>query len=137
MKPIFPVPVALAALLLALPICAQAVPAGRNMRVNPVDAAVFEVIAPTAAPGGDYWCGAADYARRVLGADWSTRVYIVRGRGPSVTTQRRTAVQFTVQPEVAGVQPIAPVFVMNMMKPGDNMSVTQALSYCDQPPVQQ
>ncbi len=137
MKPIFSVPVALAAALLALPIAAQAVPAGRNMHVNPVDSAVFEVIATTAAPGGDYWCGAADYARRVLGAPWIARIYIARGRGPSVTTQRRTAVQFTLQPEAAGVQPLDPVFVMNMMKPGDNMTVAHALSFCNQPPVQQ
>lgn len=137
MKPISPVPAALAALLLALPIPAEAFNARRNMHVNPVDSAVFEVIAPTAAPGGDYWCGAADYAQRALEAPWIARIYIARGRGPSVTTQRRTAVQFTLQPEVAGVQPLDPVFVMNMMKPGDSMTVAHALSFCDQPPVQE
>ncbi|TDE40966.1 hypothetical protein [Antarcticimicrobium sediminis] len=137
MKPISPVPAALAALLLALPIPAEAFNARRNMHVNPVDAAVFEVIAPSAAPADDYWCGAADYAQRALGMPWIARIYIARGRGPSVTTQRRTAVQFTVQPEVAGVQPLDPVFMLNMMKPGDNMTVAHALSFCNQPPVQE
>ena len=135
MKPISLVLAALTAVLLALPMSAEAFSARRHMRVYPVDELVFEVIAPTAAVAGDYWCGAADYAQRALGAPWTARIYIVRGRGPSVTTGRRTAVQFTLQPEAAGVRPIEPVFVMNLMKPGDNMSVAHAMRFCDQPPV--
>lgn len=134
MKPNSLVPAAICALLLALPVPAAAFSAKRNMRVNPVNDAVFEVVAPTAAGAGDYWCGAADYAYRALGAEWTARIYIVRGRGPSVTTGRRTAVQFTLSPQAAGVQPTRPVFAMNSMKPGDNKSVAHALTFCDQQP---
>lgn len=125
---------ALSAALLSLPIPAAAFSAKRHMRVNPVNETVFEVIAPTAAGAGDYWCGAADYAYRALGAAWTAPIYIVRGRGPSVTTGRRTAVQFTLSPQAAGVPATGPVFAMNLMKPGDTMSVAHGLTFCDQPP---
>ena len=134
MKPISLVLAAVCAVLLSLPVPAEAFSARRHMRVYPVNDAVFEVIAPTAAVAGDYWCGAADYAQRALGAVWNARIYIARGRGPSVTTGRRTAVQFTLQPAAAGVTPIGPVFAIDRMTPGDNMTVAQALTFCDQQP---
>lgn len=134
MKPVSYAMAALSAVLLSLPISAEAFSAKRNMRVYPVDNVVFEVIARTAGGAGDYWCGAADYAQRALGASWTARVYVVRGRGPSVTTGRRTAVQFTLQPAAAGVQPIDPALSIDMMKPGDSMTVAHALTYCDRQP---
>jgi len=135
MKPISLFLAVLSAVLLSLPVGADAFSGRRDTRVNPVSDVVFEVIARGAAGAGDYWCGAADYAHRALGAPWSARIYIVRGRGPSVTTGRRTAVQFTLRPEAAGVTPIDPSLFLNRMTPGDNMSVTQASTFCDPPPV--
>ncbi len=125
----------LTAVLLALPVPADAFSGRHNTRVNPVNDVVFEVIARTAGSADDYWCGAAEYAHRALGAPWSAHIYIVRGRGPSVTTGRRTAVQFTLHPGAAGVVPRDPAFLMNRMSPGDNMSVQQAIRSCDQQPV--
>ena len=107
----------------------------RGTRVNQVDAKVFEVIARSAGSSGDYWCGAGDYAQRALGAAWTARIYISRGRGPSVTTGRRTAVQFTMDPAAVGDPPADNGFFTNAMRPGDSMSVQQAQSYCLQPPV--
>ena len=104
---------------------------GRNgIRVAPVDNTVFEVILRRSGGGAQYWCGAADYARRVLKVGWSSKIYIARGLGPSVTSNRRSAVHFTVDPGAAGVTPIPPSLSLNALKVGDNMSVQNANNYC-------
>lgn len=119
------------------PIAAQAFTAKPGIRVNPIDSLIFEVI-PTA--GGDlrdFWCGASEYARRVKGAAWTDHVYVVQGRGTSVTTGRRTAVQFTLSPEEVGVPPSPQGWLRWGVKPGDSMSVQQARGYCHQRAVEQ
>lgn len=125
-----------ASLLAALPLDAAAGFAGRfGTRVNPVNPSVFEVIARTAGSGPDYWCGAGEYAERALGAGWDQPIYIVRGRGPSETTGRRSAVQFSLDPAAVGDPARGGVFMLNALRPGDSMSVQQAMSYCVRPPV--
>lgn len=106
----------------------------QNTRVNPVNAAVFEVVARSSSRGADFWCGAADYARRVLGRGWSERVYVARSMGQSVTTNRRSAVQFTVDPGAAGITPGKSSLSINTFKVGDSMSIQQADTYCTIPP---
>lgn len=103
-------------------------------RVNPVNAAVFEVIPRGRSSGQAYWCAAGDYAQRALRAPWTATVYIARGMGQSVTTGRRSAVQFTLDPGAAGITPAASSLSLNSLKPGENMSVQQAYSYCNVPP---
>ncbi len=120
----------LGVLATAVPDAAQAFSGRRGTRVAPVDKAVFEVVARTAGSAADYWCGASDYARRELRAPWTARIYIARGRGPSVTTGRKSAVQFTLDPDGAGIAPIAPSVSLNALNVGDNMSVQQAETYC-------
>jgi hypothetical protein len=105
----------------------------RGTRVGQVNKAVFEVVVRNTGAGPDYWCGAADYARRVLGASWQTEIYIARGRGASVTTGRRSAVQFTINPDAAGVTPIPPALSLNSLKVGDHMTVQKANTYCNMP----
>lgn len=124
-----------AAGILAIPTSADAFTGRRGTRVNPVDAVVFEVIARTAGSGADYWCGAGEYASRGLGAPWTARIYIARGRGPSVTTGRKSAVQFTLDPAAAGVTPTAPTISLNTLRVGDSMSVQQARGHCPMQPV--
>lgn len=104
-----------------------------GMRVNPVDANVFETVSRGAASGREYWCAASDYARRALGASWQAKIYIARTRGPSVTTNKKSAVQFTLNPQAAGVAPAAPSISLNALREGDSMSVQQAHSYCQLP----
>ena len=106
-----------------------------NYRVNPVNANVFEVIPRSSGSGPTIWCAAADYARRALGAAWTTQVYVARGRGPSVTTNRRSAVHFTITPQAAGVTPSGPSLSLNSFRVGDHMSVQAANLQCDQNPV--
>ena len=124
-----------AAVLIGLAPQAQAFSSWNGYRVNQVDDFVFEVIPRGRSRTDDYWCSAADYARRVLGAGWKQRVYIVRGYGPSVTTGRKTAVQFTLQPEAAGVVPLDSGGIRSGLKPGDSMTVQRANGLCEPVPV--
>ncbi|MFC3118014.1 hypothetical protein [Jhaorihella thermophila] len=102
-------------------------------RVNQVDAAVFEVVPRGASNGPDIWCAASEYARMQLGASWSAEIFVVRGRGPSVTTNRRTAVQFTLDPAAAGVTPSGGSISLNSLKAGEHMSVQLANTQCNVP----
>ncbi len=115
----------------ALPETAAAFTGRRGTRVEPVNKVVFEVVPKGSGTGSDYWCGAADYARQALGAGWTDTIYIARGRGQSVTTGRRSAVQYTLNASAAGITPIPPSLSLNSLKVGDHMSVQQANSYCN------
>ena len=105
-----------------------------GVRVAPVNDVVFEVVPRSSGSGPIFWCGAADYARQVLGAGWKTTIYIARGRGQSETTNRRSAVQFTLDPSAAGITPTGQSLSLNALKVGDNMTVQQANHYCTMPP---
>jgi len=124
---------ALTALCLVLPIPAGAFNGRRDTRAFAIDDTTFEVIARTAGSADDYWCGASDYARRVLNAPWTAQIYVLRKRGPSVTTGRRTAVQFTLDAVPPQSQDQAQI--LNLMKPGNHLSLQLAAMYCAPPPV--
>lgn len=122
---------AIAALAVSIPMTADAAPHG--YRTEPINATDFEVI-----PRGDqrtegYWCAAADYARRTLGAGWRDPIYVLRGYGPSVTTGRKTAVQFSTKPpQNVDAQPSS--FVTIGFQSGDSMSVQGANARCNYRP---
>ncbi|NSY37627.1 hypothetical protein [Leisingera sp. ANG59] len=120
--------------------CAFAAPAAadtflgnRGVRVLPVNDIVFEVVPGRSGGTWDYWCAAAQYARRVLGAKWTDRYYVVRGRDVSVTTGRRSSVQFTLKPEQAGV-PAKTGWLSLGFRSGESLSVQQGYGYCVQAP---
>ncbi len=117
----------------ALP--ASAFTSWTGQRVYQLNEAVFEVVPRGRSRTNDYWCSAAEYARRALGAGWQDRVYIVRGYGPSQATGRRTAVQFTLNPEAAGVTPLPPGGLRQGLKPGDSMTVSRGNSFCEPVPL--
>ena len=108
---------------------ADAFTTSRGVRVLPVDGIVYEVVPRGGGGTWPYWCAAAEYARRELGAGWADRFYVVRGRGESVTTGRRSSVQFTLYPERAGV-PARTGWLSLGFKPGDSMSVQQGYGFC-------
>lgn len=124
----------LAAALLA-PVSAEAFTTPRGVKVNPVNDLIFEVIPTSSGSYGDFWCGASEYARRVKGAGWTDRVYVVQGRATSVTTGRRSAVQFTLSPFKAQVPPPPQGWLALGIKAGGSMSIQQARSHCDQQPI--
>ncbi|OIQ39196.1 MAG: hypothetical protein BM558_11820 [Roseobacter sp. MedPE-SW] len=120
---------------LLAPVAAEAFSTPNGVRVNSVDELIFEVIPKSSGSYDEFWCGASEYARRVKGAGWRDLIYVVQGRGTSVTTGRRSAVQFTLSPGKVGVAPPPQGWLALGIQPGDRMSVQQARRYCDRSPV--
>jgi hypothetical protein len=108
---------------------AAALTAPFGTRVNPITDTTFEAIAPTAGTATQYWCGAATYARRAMKAEWDAKIFVLRGRGPSETTDRLSAVQFSMEP-VANARRVSGGAV-NSFEPGMYLTVVQANVYCD------
>jgi len=135
MTPMFRTFAVLTALCLALPIPAEAFTGRHGTRVNPMGDSSFEVIARTGGPVDEYWCGASDYARLVLGAPWTAQIYLLRGRGHSVTTGRRTAVQFTMDADAAPPEGQGQFQRYSLLNPGSHMSVQRAAGFCMISPV--
>ncbi|MCA0928566.1 hypothetical protein [Ruegeria profundi] len=94
-----------------------------------VNDSVFEVIPRGRTDTDGYWCAAADFARRTLGAGWQQRIYVKRGYGPSEATGRRTAVQFTLVAPEGAPQQSSGVFSSGF-QPGYSMSVQAANARC-------
>lgn len=128
--------VAMALIPVLAPISAAAFTARIGTQVAPVSGSIFEVVPSGVGSGGGsaFWCGASDYARQTLGADWKTKIYIARGLGPSVTTGRRSAVQFTLDPAAAGITLTTPYKSRNSLKSGESMSVQRGHHLCEQNP---
>ncbi|MEY8829004.1 hypothetical protein AB9K34_11410 [Sedimentitalea sp. XS_ASV28] len=120
----------LAGFALALPQAGEAFTSKLGARVNPVNSSVFEVVPKSSGDGQVFWCSAADYAQRELRAPWQARIYIARGRAPSMTTGRRSSVQFTLDPQAAGITPAPSSISLNSLKVGESMTVQQAYGYC-------
>ncbi|WP_291729501.1 hypothetical protein [Leisingera sp. F5] len=115
--------------LSAIPAAADAFTTTRGVRVLPVNDTIYEVVPRGSGGTWDYWCAAAEYARRVLDAGWMDRFYVVRGRDVSVTTGRRSSVQFTLYPKRSGVEPKTGWLSLGF-RPGESMSVQQGYGYC-------
>ncbi|MCD9148643.1 hypothetical protein LRK71_12480 [Pseudophaeobacter sp. MA21411-1] len=114
---------------------AEAFTSRDGSRVNPVSEAIFEVIPRSGGPGRLYWCGAGDYARRALKAPWQAPLTISRALAASKTTNRRSAVQFTLQPALVNGLDARPYGNVNGLARGDTMSVRDAFDLCNQLPV--
>jgi len=88
--------------LLSLAACqtggSAAFTARNGVRVNPVNADVFEVIARPNGRKSDFWCGAGSYASGALGAPDTALVYTVGGAGQGVTMKSPDAAQFSLKP---------------------------------------
>ncbi|MGV6847710.1 MAG: hypothetical protein ACWA5A_04960 [Marinibacterium sp.] len=97
----------------------------------PINGDVFELVALSNTGAAVYWCGAADYARRALGAPWSDEITISRTLGPSEATDRRSAVQFTLSPGNLGIPPFRSTFP-NQLEVGDTYAVSEANLFCNQ-----
>jgi len=98
-------------------------------KIYPLEDGVFEVVTRSGGNGSEYWCAAADYARRTLGASWQTPVYIYRGLAPGAASGRRSTVLFTLDPVVSQV-PQSGVRLTNAFYVGDTMTVQAGNSQC-------
>lgn len=112
-----------------LGLAAESSAAPNGYRTEQINSTDFEVIPRAQQFTDGYWCAAADFARRKLGLGWQDRIYVLRGYGPSVTTGRRTAVQFTIKEP--SETPVQPSFVLSSFAVGSSMSVQGANAKCD------
>ncbi len=98
------------------------------MRVNPVSASVFEVVARGRANPGDYWCAAAEFLLFNGSTNATQRIYVVRRLGAAETMNRRSAVHFSlVAPEGVDTRP---GFTMSVKRVGENLSAAMARNQC-------
>jgi hypothetical protein len=98
--------------------------------VFPVSNTVWEVVSEVGSSAADYWCGAGDFAQRVLGTPAADRIYIWRGIGPSVNRPGKKAVQFSLTPP-AGAN-TSPRLSLSVKEAGDNLARHAAVQYCYQ-----
>ena len=76
----------------------------------------------------DFWCGAGDYAIRVLRTSATQRIYLWQAVGPAVTVKGHNGVQFSLQsPQGADTNP---GYSISVKKVGDNMTASMAQNYC-------
>ena len=73
--------------------------------VYPITDTTFEVGLRPGQPFRAFWCSAADYARRELGADWNDRIYVLRGLGNGRISGAPDAVEFSLDPVDQAAQP--------------------------------
>ena len=98
-------------------------------RTSPIDGNLCEVVGKSSRGHDMWWCGAATYVRRVLGAGWTTPVTIARGLGQSQATGRRSSVQFTLNPSALGIQTLKSSFP-NQLEVGDTRTVQDGNLSC-------
>ena len=119
----------LLAAALIVPTVAAGFQAFNRFEVYPVNqSGVFEVVNRHGSASKDFWCGAGDYAIRVLRTSATQRIYLVQPVGPSVTVQGRKGVQFALNPP-QGVD-TTPGYSVTVKRVGDNMPAHLAQNYC-------
>jgi len=133
MKPRYLVSAAAAAVM-TVAAASNVLAKSNDAEVAAVNDVVFEVGLRGGGNSDFLWCGAASYARGVLGAGWKNDIYVVRGRGKGQVTNVGTAAQFTLDPGAAGIEPIPQGQSFNTMDVGYSMSVQRANSLCSVPP---
>jgi hypothetical protein len=113
--------------VLALPNAALAFRSINGQDVNPMANGVFEVVGKPGAGPREYWCSAGHYARAMLRAAANQRIYITRGLGQSETTNRRSAVQFSLTKPPGDYQSGYSLSIKNV---GENLTAAAASNYC-------
>lgn len=122
--------VAVTLLALALPSGAFANMSQAGFEVNPVNDVIYEVVSEGAHGGAAFWCAAGEYAEIHLKASPQAEIYIARGAGPSVTTKRKSAAHFTLDPAAAGITPAALSNDVNVLNVGGHMKAELARNFC-------
>lgn len=98
--------------------------------VFPVSDTVWEVVSEVGSSAADYWCGAGDFAQRVMGTPAAERIYMWRGIGPSVNRPGKNAIQFSLTPPPGA--DTTPRLSLSLNAPGDNLARHSAVQYCYQ-----
>jgi hypothetical protein len=103
---------------------------GMSWWAFPVSETVWEVIADVGTSAADFWCGAGDYAQRVMGVPAASRIYIWKPVGPSVNVPGRKAVQFSMSPPPGADTSVG--YSLTVKRAGDNLARHAAVQYCFQ-----
>ncbi|WP_425043169.1 hypothetical protein [Primorskyibacter sp. S87] len=119
---------AVAATLFLAPSSALAWWAFNRHQVEPVGNGVFEVVAEVGSAPKDFWCGAGDYAIRVLRTSATQRIYIWKAIAPSTIRQGRKGVQFALQPPPGADTSTG--YSLTVKREGDNLNAAMAQGYC-------
>lgn len=122
--------VAIALSLSVLPTWATAWWAMNRHEVFPVSDNAWEVVSRVGSSAADYWCGAGDFAQRVLGTPAAQRIYIWKAVGPSVNRPGRDAVQFSLTPPPDSDTTTG--YSLSVKRAGDNLARHAAVQYCYQ-----
>lgn len=120
---------AIAPLAMALP-SAGIADMPHNWEVNQVNDVVYEAVSEGAHGGAAFWCAASDFALVHLKAKGNAEIYVVTLPGPSVTTDRKSAAQFTLDPAAAGIKPAELPNDLNELAIGGHMKVGVAHNFC-------
>lgn len=120
----------LAFVLGTLPTYGMAWWAFNRHEVFPVSDTVWEVVARVGTSAADYWCGAGDYAQRVMGVPAASRIYIWKAVGPSETRPGKKAVQFSLTPPEGADTSTG--YSLTVKRAGDNLARHAAVQYCYQ-----
>jgi hypothetical protein len=96
-------------------------------RVFDIGNGQFEVISRAASAPADYWCGAGEYTRRILGKRGVVPIYVVETIGPSVSIENFLSVKFSLTPPASGE---VETYSITAKPVGKAMSQTFAEQYC-------
>ncbi len=115
-------------LLMVLPQASLGWTARNSQTVVPLSDRSFEVLGQAGSGNTDYWCAAGEYARRVLGVANAQRLYVSRGRAEAETANRKSAVQFSLDPPPNGDTSWR--LLLSVTRVGENLSAIEASNYC-------
>lgn len=108
--------------------------ARNRMRVAPIHdrAGYFEVFQFATAGSSDYWCAAGDFTWRGAGLHNTTRIYLVRKMGPSLSRPGRRSVVFSFVPydDIPIMTEEEMGYSLSISRPGYNLSAGTGHSYC-------
>ena len=110
------------------PVAARTLTEQDTIIINPINASDFEVIEGPIFGAAGYWCGAATYVERRTGRSETTRVYVKRPEGPSLTMPGRKGVVFTTDP--AGLPEAAPRMTLTVKEAGATLKSAQGRLQC-------
>ena len=105
---------------------------GMTAAGNPARAGYFEVFQRALAGPSDYWCAAGEYARYGVGEHNTTRVYVVRGPGPSQVRPGRTSViySFVKYDDIPDLSEADKGYSVSVARPGYNLSAAHGTAFC-------
>lgn len=100
---------------------------------NPERAGYFEVFQRALAGPADYWCAAGAYVRYAAGQHNTTRIYVVRGLGPSQVRSGRSAVVFSFvkYDDIPDLSDADQGYSVSVKRPGYNLSAAHGTAFCD------